>query len=1136
VARVRFILGRAGTGKSHHCVHCIVDSARKNPLGPPIFYLLPKQATFTAERLLTAELGAFTRVRVLSLETLGHEILTECGGLSVPEITPIGRQVLIGHLLRKHQDQLRFFHSSARQVGLAAEIDRTFAEFERAGQSPADLRELQQSLAETTDGESDLLASKLADLRLLYEQYTAYLGQDRLDPHRRLQQILIAIDGCTLFKDADVSIDAFYDFTDFERKLIAGVAKACRSMQIAITLDPDSPTLNDPDKFPDELSPLHRTETTHHRLWRELRNQSVEIVDPLILRDIHRFASSDLRAIEQTFAGKPVAARADAPAIRMIEAPDRRAEVDAAAREIRELLREDATLRLRDVVVLARDLTDYHELIEAAFSEHSLPSFADRRRPASHHPIIQLARCALQIARGDWPLEPVLCIAKTGIAAVSPSEADLLENYVLTHRIRGAAWSSDWSFRRKLTRAEDAGDLQIELDQINASRAKLIDPLSQFIAAVAAPQTIREFVKSLVALYESYNVRKTLGEWMTQAVAAEEFERREEHEQVWANFIDLLDQLVDLLGDQTVSLCDFQDILESGLEKFDLAITPPTVDQILIGQLDRTRTFGARVAVVLGLSEGIFPRTPRDVTIFSDRERKNLRDNKLELDAAADRKLLDENFLAYIGFTRASEKLIVTRPASDDSGRPLGASVYWNHIHTLFAKVQLDQIPREHATPIRCLSTPRQAIIALMRWARDPDAYPEPAYPALYQWLATQACCGDAIDIMRFRAWRALSYRNEASLSPGIAAQLFPSPLRATVSRIETFAACSFKHFLQYGLRLESRDDADLTPADMGRAYHHVLEGIVGDMLRRKIDFASLKPAEVTAMIRHYTRDIAAKLKDELLLSSARNQYLLSRIEKSLAEFIQSQRVLTSQGALRPAASGISFGSASQLPPYSIQTPLGRSLEIEGKIDRLDLVEAGAVAAVIDYRTGSDKLDLERVYHGLRLQLVTYLLVLQSQGTALAGRPITPSAAFYLRLIRKLETATHPDDAPGPDDPGFYKEMRPRGIFAASTLPALDESGELKASAAISARDITDDASFAALLIHVEQTLATLGDELLDGDISIEPYRLGQQSPCPSCAFRAVCRFDPGINRYLPLAKMKSADVFAKLNSEAAHD
>ncbi len=497
--------------------------------------------------------------------------------------------------------------------------------------------------------------------------------------------------------------------------------------------------------------------------------------------------------------------------------------------------------------------------------------------------------------------------------------------------------------------------------------------------------------------------------------------------------------------------------------------------------------------------------------------------------------MLDENFLAYVAFTRASETLILTRPCADDANRPQAPSVYWNHIRTLFENVTVEQIPREHAAPIRCLSTPRQAIVALMRWASDPDAYPEPAYAALYHWLATQACCGNAIDTMRYRAWKALSYRNDAALSPDIAARLFPNPLRATVSRIETFAACSFRHFLQYGLRLESRDESDLTPADMGRAYHHVLEGIVADMLRRRIDFASLKPAEVSTMIRHYSRDIAAKLKDEVLLSSARNQYLLNRIEKSLAEFIQAQRVLTSQGSLRPAATGINFGSESKLPPFTLTTPHGRTIEIEGKIDRLDIVEAGAVAAVFDYRTGPDKLDLERVYHGLRLQLVTYLLVLQSQGEQLAGRPITPTAAFYLRLIRKLETITHPDDAPGPDDPGFYKEMRPRGLFAASALPALDESGELKSSTAISSRDQTDDTTFAALLEHTEKTLAQLADEILDGDIAIQPYRLGDQSPCAACAYRAVCRFDASINRYLPLPKMKSADVFAKLNPEAGN-
>src|SRR3954464_10297028 len=92
-----------------------------------------------AERMLACEVGAFCRARVVSFEQLGREIFAYAGGNVVPEVTPLGRQMVIGHLLRRLQPQLRFFASSARQPGLAVELDAAFAEWERAGKSTADM-------------------------------------------------------------------------------------------------------------------------------------------------------------------------------------------------------------------------------------------------------------------------------------------------------------------------------------------------------------------------------------------------------------------------------------------------------------------------------------------------------------------------------------------------------------------------------------------------------------------------------------------------------------------------------------------------------------------------------------------------------------------------------------------------------------------------------------------------------------------------------------------------------------------------------------------------------------------------------------------------------------------------------------
>ncbi len=262
---VRFILGRAGVGKTHHCFEQIAQLLRSAPLGSPIFWLLPRQATFQAQRELACRLGGFSRVRVLSFDELGHAILADCGDVGIPEVTPIGRRLVIAHLLRTNEKQLKFYQSSARRAGLAAELDSTFGEFSRAG---VDAPKLEESLAQLDA--ADPLADKLHDLSLLLSKYQAYIGQERLDPHRRLELVMRRVGDCRLLNDATVFVDDFFDFSAFEQKLLVAVAKRSRT-EIGLLIDPASPIVADPNLLPDDLSLLHRTERTYRSLHWALR-------------------------------------------------------------------------------------------------------------------------------------------------------------------------------------------------------------------------------------------------------------------------------------------------------------------------------------------------------------------------------------------------------------------------------------------------------------------------------------------------------------------------------------------------------------------------------------------------------------------------------------------------------------------------------------------------------------------------------------------------------------------------------------------------------------------------------------------------------------------------------------------------
>jgi ATP-dependent helicase/nuclease subunit B len=836
----------------------------------------------------------------------------------------------------------------------------------------------------------------------------------------------------------------------------------------------------------------------------------------------------------------------------MFDAPGARAEVDAVARQIKTVLASG--IRYRDIGVLVRDLTEYQEIVHSSFTEHDLPYFADHRRTAGHHPLLQMLRGALLIAKNNWPLEAVMSLVKSGLAGLSDDQADELENYVLQHRIRGKRWEADepWKFQRDLIRGEDEFGAAVLTDtnQVDAYRRSLHEKLRLILelAKPSKPFAIREIATRIFSMLDAFDVRTTLAQWMNDAEAAGDLERQGEHEQVWAELVDLFDHLVDLLGAETITLADFLAVLDSGLESFDLALAPPKVDQILLGQIDRTRPPQLKLVFVLGLNEGNFPRVTSERCVISDRERRTLRRRHIDLDQDSDRRLLDERFLAYLAFTRASQRLILSRPTADSDGRPTNPSGFWAEIIRIFPEVEIQSFSQLKALDPQRIGTPRQLVTALLRWVRNGADDSVAMWPALYQWMAENAD-NSAIFSTRDHAWRSLDYDNSASLDSEVARQLLSTPLVARVAELESMAACPFQHFSRYGLKLRGRDRTEVTGIDLSNAYHDILENLVKDLLETHQDWCALKPGQAKEIIRVHAAEIGRRLRGELMLSTARNRYLLDRIERSLEQACAAMTEMNRRGRYRPQYAGLQFGEGQRLPAFSLTTPAGEQLHLHGKIDRVDLNHKKTGFIVADYKLSAGALALDRVYHGLSLQLLTYLLVIQANGPELVGRKLTPAAAFLLQLLRSPQAVDHPSEALGPDDPKFHLRLKPRGVIETRAISSLDEKLSEGHSEVIGAyikkdgtpgfkhaTDVADQAEFEALLHLVQQRLGELADQVIGGNVTVSPYMIGRQTPCPRCEYRSVCRFEPGVNHYRTLTAMKRDEVLKVVTGTAERE
>ncbi|HEX8911474.1 MAG TPA: PD-(D/E)XK nuclease family protein [Humisphaera sp.] len=1191
---VTFVIGRAGSGKTARCFERIVELVRANPLGRPVWLVVPKQATFEYQREMVARLRAFTRVRVVGFDELGDEVLAEVGGVPAARVTAAGRRMIIGRLLYAHHDQLRYFASAARRPGLATAIDGLFDEFERSGKSLDELGDLIDQLghAEGADGsDAPSLHAKLADLRLLYERYAEFVGHDRLDPQRRRAQVLRRLADSELLRHARVFVDAFYEFTENERQVLAAVATMAESVELNLTMDPASPVLTGGPAEP--LSPFFRSELAYGRLVEAFAKAGVTVTAPTKLTGAPRFAAEPLGRIERRLFGRAANAAAppppsDDPPVVFLDAPDPRVEVQAVARRIRDLLRTGG-YRQRDVVVLTRDLDGYLHLVHAAFAEHGLTYFADRRRPATHHPLVRLVRSAVRIGRDGWLNAAVLALAKSGLAGLEPDDIDHLDNYLHEHGITAPGWADDaaWQLAEHaalvdeefVDTADPAPDPEVPAapgdvpeppaapprktaDEIRRHLIERLQPLTLKLGRrVTAP--LRVFATELVDTLERFGVRQQLANWIVRD-GRDRPEQAEEHEQVWAQLAELLQEMVDVLGDQAMDSGEFAEVLESGLDAFDLAITPPTLDQVLVGSVDRTRTLFPKVAFVLGLSRGVFPATHRDDSILSGPERRTLHKHRIDVEPDPRRRQLDERFLAYVGLTRASDRLILSRPRADEGGREYDESEFWAALRAIVPEAPV--VREEPCTGNRpdCLSTPRDLVAGMLDWARGlvekgaeqdtkeprvsvpgPDGAPPPdAWRwELYGWIARRKNTDDALGRAIDRGWSALCYSNDATLSKPVAAQLFPSPLVATASQLETFASCPFKHFVAYGLRLAQRGAADITILDLSRVYHDTLAAVVQRTLELKQELAALPPDELAAFAAERAKAVAVAIRGQVLMDEARSRYLLGRVERTLGQILTTAREQLARGSFKPSRSNVKFGPGEKLRCPDLGLPDGGTLHLRGSIDRIDCAPDGGVA-VYDYRMGDNKLSAADVLHGLNLRLLTCLLVLDRADSSADAKRLFPAAAFCARLLRSMGKVDHPEDAADPKSPEFALSAKPRGVVLGTHVTVFDKTLTTGSSEVLNAwinkdgtfgrrdtSDVADDAEFRTLIDFVEHKVRELAAGVTGGNVAVEPYLYHDASPCPRCDYRKVCRFEQTVNRYRKLEPMKRTEAITAMQS-----
>jgi ATP-dependent helicase/nuclease subunit B len=1102
--QARFLVGPAGSGKTFLCLEEIRCALLADPSGPPLLLLAPKQATFQLERQILADpaLSGYTRLRIVSFERLAQFVLDQLHQPLPPLLSDDGRAMVLHALLARRRDELQIFHASAALAGFARQLSLELRELQHRQLSPEKLR----ALAQQPDL-ADSLRRKLLDLALLLDDYLAWLRQHQLQDADCLLDLATA--ALQRSPNAPIAshlwLDGFAELTPQELDLLAALAPRCQNMTLAFCLD----------GVPPETDPFWLSIwTCVARTFRQCRARLSALPGARLTMEVlprprspGRFTDNPvLRHLEEKWTAPSGFSERGAvkvnDSLRAAVCANPAAEAVLAAREIVRFARAGG--RYRDAAVLLRDMEGYHDALRRVFSRYEIPFFLDRRELVGQHPLAELTRSVLRAAAFDWRHEDWFGALKTGLVTADEESVDRLENEALARGWRGQTWFAPLSPDRENS------------DWPERWRAKWIPPFATFRKSLlpsrpSGPQLAR----ALRQLWRDLDVQKTLEHWS----AAEP--RNATHATVWRQMNLWLDDLALAFADESMPLRDWLPILEAGVAGLTVGVIPPALDQVLIGTIDRSRNPDLKLVLLLGVNETVFPAAPAAGNLLNESDRAELGRCDISLGHTRRQFLSRERFFGYIACTRSRRRLVVACSERGAGDQPLNPSPFFSHLRNLFPQLTVKKFPgadwQRAEYPCELAG----------QWARAGEGA-----PILRQVLARPAF--DSLRELMAGAADAVPER----LSPEIATRLYGPALRTSVSRLEEFAACSFKFFVHSGLRAEERERFELDVRERGSFQHAVLALFHQQLRRQNMNWRDLTPAEARRRVQQSVAELLPQFRQGLLAASAQSRFSARTVAGSLQEFVAATVQWMDHYKFDPCEVELGFGTGDRkLPAWELDLGSGRRLVFRGIIDRIDLCRVGpqedqALAVVIDYKSGARSLDKILMANGLQLQLAAYLGVLRhladARETFGVGR-LTPAGVFYVNLRGQSERGDTRAQVLARREDFLQKRFQHSGRFDSSALPFLDARSEregtqfkfrLNADGRPDARntDLLPSDDFRQLLDQTEAQLVRMGREIYDGAIQINPYQKGRERACDKCFYKGICRFDPWIHSYRVLA------------------
>ena len=1117
---LRIIYGKSGSGKSTYCFREIANLIEKEK---KIYIITPEQFSFTAEKKLMNSINttAVMNAEVITLSRMAHRVLQETGGDKKTKLTKCGKSMLIYSILNENKKNLKFLSKSDENIDVSI---TAITELKKHGVTIQDLQEESEKI------QDEYLKTKLNDIILVYQKFEEKLQGEYIEENDLLNVLSERLEEIELIKDSLIYIDEFSGFTYQEYKVLEKFIKCAKQVTITICTDSLQPSINpNTDIF-------YSNKITVSKIMNLIKENNLKLDDTIFLDKQPRFKTEELKHLEKNiYANKIEKYNKNVRNIKIFLAKNQYSEIENIAKEITKLVREEK-LRYKDISIITQNLDTYSNLVRAIFAEYDIPIFIDEKRDLNQNIIIQYILSIFEIYSQNFSKDSIFNYLKTGFSDIEEDDIFKLENYCIKWGIKQSKWKNDFKYGIKENNKE-------EIEYLNELRKKIVEPLLELKNKFG---TVKETTKAIYEFFQEQNIELKINNKIQELEEAGFIDLANEYISSYKIVLDIFDEMVLIFGKEKLSIDKYLQILKTGLKNSELGKIPGTQDQVIIGDVERSRSHKVNTIFIIGLNDGSFPSINKTEGFFGDKDREVLKNDGIELANGTLENLYEENFNIYKAFTTAEKSLYLSYSSSETEGKSLRPSMIIHKIKKIFPnlKEESDIIEKKYEITNKLITY--QELLENISNLRENKTIDDIWY-LIYEYYKKQNDWKEKLQI----DLKAIDYTNiPQDIDKKTIEKLYGNTLNTSISKLEQYARCPFSYYLQYGLKLKEKEELKVQNFDTGSFMHETIDEFFKKVKEENIELPSLllEQSKIEQIVNTVIEDKLDNGRKYAFVATAKYKVLIRRLKRIISKALRYIIEGLVYSDFNIEGTEIEFEKSGRYRPIQLQIlESGKKVEITGKIDRIDTAtsEDGRYLRIIDYKSSAKNIDLNEVYAGLQLQLLTYMDAVCKE------EDLMPAGVLYFSLLEQMIKSDKKINEEEIEEE-IRKNFKMKGLILADVkvikmhdntlntgtsklMPAaLTKTGEIYESRT---NGVTKE-EFKILQDYIYKTLKEISNEILKGKINIKPYNKEGKTPCEYCSYKAICGFDTRMcgNSYNYIDKKTKDDIIRKMKQNVKGD